>query len=174
LAFGPFHRSAHFRLSFTPTETSPLHLAFWPGTSAPTSGFHWHCRPSGRAAVPCNADCHPPPHTKSQTEAPSCHLHFPHLIGVVPSPLPLLTPSKSTRSKTPPPSAASPPPHRLPGPIKCTTASASPHHTRCSPPSLFSVFPVARHRAPPPPSPPLHRRPHPAIDPVTNARGKDR
>jgi hypothetical protein len=30
LAFGPFHRSAHFRLSFTPTETGPLRSAFRP------------------------------------------------------------------------------------------------------------------------------------------------
>jgi hypothetical protein len=48
------------------------------------------------------------------------------------------------------------------------------HHTRCSPPSLFSTSPVARRRAPPPPSPPLHCRPHPAIAPVTKVRGKDR
>jgi hypothetical protein len=52
LAFGPFRRSAHFHLSFTPIETSPLHLAFWPGTSAPTSDLHRHRRSSGRAAVP--------------------------------------------------------------------------------------------------------------------------
>jgi hypothetical protein len=41
--------------------------------SAPTSGFHRHRCPSGRAA-----DCRPPPCVKSQTEAPSCRLHFPH------------------------------------------------------------------------------------------------
>jgi hypothetical protein len=40
LPFGPFRRSAHFRLSFTPTETGPLHSTFWPDTSAPKSGFH--------------------------------------------------------------------------------------------------------------------------------------
>jgi hypothetical protein len=137
LAFGPFRRSAHFCLSFTPTETGPLRSAFWPGTSAPTFGFHRHRRPSNRAVVPCIADCRPPPRVKSQTEAPSCRLHFPHWIGVVPSPLPPLTPSKTMRSKTPPPPAASPPPHRLPGPIKCTPASPSSHRTRCSPPSLF-------------------------------------
>jgi hypothetical protein len=142
--------------------------------SAPTSGFHRHHRPSGRAAVLCTADCRPPPCVKSQTESPSCRLHFPHWIGVVPSPLPPLTPSKPTRSKTPPPSAASPPPHRLPGPIKCTPASASLHRTRCSPPSLFSASPVVRHQAPLPPSPPLHSRPHPAIAPVTKAHSKDR
>jgi hypothetical protein len=77
------------------------------------------------------------------------------------------------RSKTPPPLATSPPPHHLPGPIKCTPASAPPHRTRCSPPSLFSATPVAQHRAPPPSSP-LHRRPHPDIAPVTKARSKDR
>jgi hypothetical protein len=123
--------------------------------SAPTSGFHRHHRPSGRAIVLCAADCRPPPCVKSQTESPSCRLHFPHWIGVVPSPLP-------------------PPPHRLPGPIKCTPASASLHRTRCSPPSLFSASPVVRQQAPLPPSPPLHRRPHPAIAPVTKARSKDR
>jgi hypothetical protein len=77
------------------------------------------------------------------------------------------------RSKTPPLSAASPPPHRLPDPIKFILASASLHRTRCSPPSLFSASLVARHRAPPPLSPPLHRQPHPAIASVTKARGKD-
>jgi hypothetical protein len=76
--------------------------------------------------------------------------------------------------KTPPSLASSPPPHRLPGPIKCTPASASPHRTRCSPPSLFSASLVARHQAPPPQSPPLHRRLHPAIASVTKARGKNR
>jgi hypothetical protein len=76
--------------------------------------------------------------------------------------------------KTPPSLASSPPPHRLPGPIKCTPASASPHRTRCSPPSLFSASLVARHRATPPQSPPLHRWPHPAIASVTKARGKNR
>jgi hypothetical protein len=78
------------------------------------------------------------------------------------------------RSKTPPPLAASPPPHSLPSLIKCTPASASLHHTCCYPPSLFSASPVARHLAPPPPSPPLHRWPHPAIALVTKAHGKDR
>jgi hypothetical protein len=111
LAFGPFRRSAHFRLSFTPTEIDPLCSAFWPSTLAPTSGH---------ATVPCAADCRPPPRAKSQIEALSCRLHFPHWIGVVPSPLPPLTPLKPTRSKTPPPLAASPPPHGLPGPIKIT------------------------------------------------------
>jgi hypothetical protein len=77
------------------------------------------------------------------------------------------------RSKTPPPSVASPPPHRLPSPIKRTPASASSHHTRCSPPSLFSTSPVARHWAPPLSSP-VHHQPHLAIAPVTKARGKDR
>jgi hypothetical protein len=78
LAFGPFRRLAHFRLSFTPIETGPLRSAFWPGTSAPTSGFHRHRRPSGRTAVSCAADYRPPPRAKSQTEASSCRLHFPH------------------------------------------------------------------------------------------------
>jgi hypothetical protein len=58
--------SAHFRISFTPTETGPLRSAFGPGTSAPTSGFHRHRRPSGRATVPCTTDCRPPPQAKSQ------------------------------------------------------------------------------------------------------------
>jgi hypothetical protein len=125
----------------------------------PTSGFHRHRRP--------------PPRVKSQTEAPSCRLHFPHWISAVPSPLRPLTPLIPTRTKTPPPLAASPPPHHLPDPIKHTAASASSHRTRCSPPSLFSASPVAWHRAPPPPSHPLHRRPHPTIAPVTKACGKD-
>jgi hypothetical protein len=30
LAFDPFHRSAHFRLSFAPTETGPLRSAIRP------------------------------------------------------------------------------------------------------------------------------------------------
>jgi hypothetical protein len=122
----------------------------------------------------CAADCRPPPCMKSQTEAPSCRLPFPHWIGTVPSPLPRLTPSKPMRSQTPPPSVASPPPHRFPGPIKCTLASASLHRTRFSPPSHFSASPVTQHWAPLPLSPPLHRRPHSAIAPVTKARGKDR
>jgi hypothetical protein len=75
------------------------------------------------------------------------------------------------RSKTSPPPAAPPPPPR---PYKMHPTSASLHHTHCSPPSLFSAFPVARHRAPPLPSPSLHRRPHPAIASVTKACGKDR
>jgi hypothetical protein len=33
LAFGQFRCLAHFRLSFTPTETSLLRSAFWPGTA---------------------------------------------------------------------------------------------------------------------------------------------
>jgi hypothetical protein len=78
------------------------------------------------------------------------------------------------RSKTPPSPAASPPPHHLPGPIKHSPTSASLHRTHCSPPSLFSASPVARHRAPPLPSPPLHHWPHPAIGPVTKTCGKDR
>jgi hypothetical protein len=69
LAFGPFRHSAHFRLSIV----SHLQLP-----SAPTSGFHRHHRPSGRAAMLSAADCRPPPRVKSQTEAPSCRLHFPH------------------------------------------------------------------------------------------------
>jgi hypothetical protein len=156
--------STHFRLSIG------SHLQF---TSAPTSGFHRHRRPSSRATMLCATDSRPPPCTKSQTEAPSCRLHFPHWIEAVPSPLPPLTPSKPTGIKTPPPPASSPPLHHLPGPIKCTPASASLHRSRCFPPSLFSASLVARHRAPPPPSPPLHRRPHPAIAPVTKDRGKD-
>jgi hypothetical protein len=144
--------SAHFRLSIG----SHLRLP-----SAPTSDFHQHRHPSGRAAMLCAADCRPPPRAKSQTEAPSCRLHFPPLI-----------PLKLLGIETPPLLASSPPPHRLPGPIKCTPAFASLHRTHCSPPSLFSASPVARHRAPPPPSP-LHRRPHLAIALVTKARGKD-
>jgi hypothetical protein len=140
--------------------------------STPTSGFHRHRRPSGRATMPCTANCRLL-HARraklkrchasftSPTESVSSHLLFP------------LTHSKPTGVKTPPSPASSPPPHRLLGPIKCTPASASPHRTHCSPPSLFSTSPVARHRASPPPSPPLHRRPHPAIALVTKARGKD-
>jgi hypothetical protein len=157
--------SAHFRLSIS----SDLRLP-----TAPTSGSHRHRHPSGRAAVLCTADCHPPPCVKSQIEAPSCRLHFPHWIGVVPSLLPPLTPSKPMGIKTPLPLASSPPLHHLHGPIKCTPASAPLHRTHCSPPSLFSASPIAQHWAPPPPSPPLHRRPHPAIALVTKARGKDR
>jgi hypothetical protein len=141
--------------------------------SAPTSGFHQHRRRSGCTIVLCAIDCRPPPHAESQTEVPSCRLHFPHWIGAVPSPLPPLTPLKPTPIKSAPPSASSPPLHRLPGPIKCTAATSSLHHTHCSPPSLFSVSPVARHRAPPPLSPPLHCWPHPAISPVTKACSKD-
>jgi hypothetical protein len=101
-------------------------------------------------------------------------LHFPHRIGAVPSPLPPLTPSKLTGINTPPTPASSPPPHHPRGPIKCTPASASLHRSRSSPPSLFPASPITRHQAPPPPSPPLHRRPHPAIALITKARGKDR
>jgi hypothetical protein len=61
--------SAHFRLSID----SHLRLP-----SAPTNGFHWHSRPSGRATVLCAADCRPPLHVTSQTEALSCCLYFPH------------------------------------------------------------------------------------------------
>jgi hypothetical protein len=75
--------------------------------------------------------------------------------------------------KTPSPLASSTPLHCLPSPIKCTPASASLHRTRCSPPLLFSMSPVGRHRAPPLSSPPLHCRPHPTIALVTKARGKD-
>jgi hypothetical protein len=51
----------------------------WPTrASAPTSGFHRHHRPSDCATVPCAADCRPTPRVKSQTEEPSCCLHFPH------------------------------------------------------------------------------------------------
>jgi hypothetical protein len=46
--------------------------------SSLTSGSHRHRRPFGHATVPCAADCRPPPRAKSQTEAPSCRLHFPH------------------------------------------------------------------------------------------------
>jgi hypothetical protein len=166
-SLGPFSSLLHSH------RNCPLRSAFWPCTTAPTSSFHQHRRPSGHAAVPCAADYRPPPCTKSQTDAPSCRLHFPHRIGTVVSPFPPLTPSKPMRRKTPPPPTASPPPHRLPGPIKCTPASGSLHRTRYSPPSLFSASPVARHQAPTPPSPPLHRRPHPAFAPVTKARGKD-
>jgi hypothetical protein len=48
LAFGPFRRLAHFRLSFTPTETGPLRSAFRPsmtpiGTTAPPAApLHRH------------------------------------------------------------------------------------------------------------------------------------
>jgi hypothetical protein len=155
--------SAHF-------ITRPIFVS----PSAPTSGFHRHRHPSNRATVLCATDCRTPLRVKSQTEASSCCLHFPHWIGVVPSPLPPLTPSKPMGIKTPPPLASSPPSHRLPGPIKRTPAFASLHRTRCSPPSLFSTSPVARHWAPPPLSPPHHRRPHPAIALVTKAHGKDR
>jgi hypothetical protein len=141
--------------------------------SSLTSGSHRHHRPSGHATAPCVAVCRSPSRASSRTEPAPHLLHFP--IKMPPPRLlfPPLTPLKLTRSKTPPPPAASPPPHRLLGPIKCTPASTSLHCTRCSPPSLFSASLVARHRAPPPPSPPLDRRTHPAIAPVTKAHGED-
>jgi hypothetical protein len=143
--------------------------------SSPTSGSDRHCRPSGYAAVPCATVCRSSPRVSSQTEPALPPSSFPHQDDADPSPLPPLTPLKLTRSKTPPSPAASPPPHRLLGPIKCTlaSASASPHRTRCSPPSLFFASPVTRHQAPLPPSPPLHHRPQPAIAPVTKARGEE-
>jgi hypothetical protein len=60
--------SAHF-------VTRPIFVS----PSAPTSGFH-RLPPSASigTAVLCAADCHPPPRVKSQTEASSCRLHFPH------------------------------------------------------------------------------------------------
>jgi hypothetical protein len=147
----------------------------WPTrASSPTSGSHRHRRPFGRATVPCTTVCHSPPCMTSRTETAPHLLNFPHQDSAALSPHPSLTHLKPMRSKTPPMPAASPPPHRLPGPIKRTPISAFPHHTHCSPPLLFSVSPVARHRAPPPLSPPLHRQPHPAIAPVTKAHGEDR
>jgi hypothetical protein len=88
--------------------------------SSPTSGSHRHRHPSGRAAAPCATICRSPLRASSRTEPAPHLLHFPHQDDAALCPLPPLTPWKLTRSKTPPPSATSPPPHHLPGPIKRT------------------------------------------------------
>jgi hypothetical protein len=107
--------------------------------SSPTFGSPWHRRPSGvrRRAV-------------RRRLSPSSAREEPNQSAVMPPSLPplkrcrpvyssLLTPSKPTRSKTPPPPVASPPPHRLPGPIKRTPSSASPHRR-----SLLPSFALLR------------------------------
>jgi hypothetical protein len=136
--------------------------------------------PIGTTAPPAVPPCRAPPSAallRARVAEPNWRPTF--FISPIKTALPRLlfpplTPSKLMRSKTPPLPAASPPPHHLPYPIKRTLASASPQRTRCSPPSPFSASPVTRHRAPPLSSPPLHRRPHPAIAPVTKACGEDR
>jgi hypothetical protein len=140
--FGPVrpHQGiiSHLRLPFTPLPLRPCHRAV--RRRLPPSFVREG--PNQSAIMPLS----PPPLKRRHPVSSS-----------------LLTPSKPTRSKTQPPSAASPPPHHLPGPIKRTPTSTSLHRARCSPPSLFSTSPVTRHRAPLPPSPPLHHRPHPPL-----------
>jgi hypothetical protein len=71
-----------------------------------------------------------------------CPLQVHHQGGVAPSPLPPLTPSKPIGIKTPPPPTVSPPPHCLPGPIKCALAPGQLHHAHPHSP-LFTSSPRA-------------------------------